>query len=76
MKVVACVHCGKFLYDDDDVWQIKRITGDGQEIHSPTCSNTCARMEQKQNAEIHRRRLYDVEHQCFQKMKVIDFLLR
>lgn len=73
-EVVACVHCGKLLYDEDYIWQIRKITADGQEMYSPTCSEYCAKMEQQQNAEIHRRRLYDVEHQGFQKMRVKDYV--
>lgn len=74
-KAVACVYCGKLIYDDEDVYQVRRITADGQEMYSPTCSITCAKLAQEENAKIHRTRLYDVEHQCFQRMSVKEWLM-
>ena len=72
-KAVACVTCGKLLYDDEDVYQLIKVAADGRYINGTACSIACAKIAQEENAKIHRTRLYDVEHQCFQRMSVKDW---
>ena len=70
---LRCINCGIILCGEDFVWQVRRITGMGESVYSPTCSQKCAKEAQEKNAAMHRSRMYDVENQSFQKMKASIF---
>lgn len=49
-------------------FQVRIVTGEGETHYVPCCSESCALNVKNKNADMHRRRLRDVEHQSFQKI--------
>lgn len=72
--VLMCANCGKRLSFGDYVWKFLTVNGDGMKSYSPACSYECANDQMDKNAEMHRARLYEVEHQAFQVMKGRDYV--
>lgn len=73
MELAKCPGCGHILHGEDTIFQVKMIYGDGQTFWSACCSEACAYDVREKFAAIHRRRLYDMEHQSFQKMPLSKF---
>lgn len=73
MERAKCPGCGKILQAEDTILQVRVIYGDGQAFLDPCCSEECAEQIREKFAAVHRQRLYDMEHQSFQKMPLSNF---
>ena len=72
---LRCVHCGKILQGKDRYWQVclvNVLNGKPVNVFSPTCSDECAKAEQKDNIEWWQSYLTAVKNQSFQIMTVQD----
>ena len=73
MDKARCNNCGKILFPDNLIWQVRLIDACGFETYSPSCCKECAEQSQTKCMRIHSQRYENVKNQSFQIMKLEKF---
>jgi len=71
--MIKCVNCGRKLQNEDKVWQVRLIDGQGIETYAPACCHACAATAQVNSAELHRMRMKSIQNQSYQIMSVHQY---
>ena len=73
--LLKCKCCGKLLYPEDSVWQVRVVYWErGDTMYVPCCSKDCAANTQQKELNRLERLKAPVQHQAFQRMTAESYL--